>query len=92
MDAEYRTRIADIRRFARDALREQRPIDGGARLTFEETVRDRLEAFVAAESECCPFLTMDLHATPGELVLEVTGPEAAAPIIAALLDAGSAPG
>jgi hypothetical protein len=40
---------------------------------------------VAAERECCPFLTMDLRTAGDELVLEVTGPEAAAPIIAELL-------
>jgi hypothetical protein len=81
--AEYRSRADDIGRFARDALLERRRIDGGARLTFDDApgVRARLEAFVAAESQCCPFLTMDLHAAGGRLVLDVTGPEAAAPII-----------
>ena len=81
--AEYRKRVADTGQVARDALRERRPIDGGTRLSFEETadVRERLEAFVAAESECCPFLTMHLHAADGRLVLEVTGPELAAPIV-----------
>lgn len=44
-------------------------------------VRERLEAFVAAESECCPFLTMNLQAADGRLRLEVTGPELAGPII-----------
>jgi hypothetical protein len=80
---EYRRRVADTGQVARDALRERRPIDGGVRLTFEETVdtRRRLEAFVAAESTCCPFLTMNLHAADGRLVLDVTGPELAAPII-----------
>ena len=81
--AEYRKRVAEIGQVARDALRERRPIDGGVRLSFEATadVRRRLEAFVAAESECCPFLTMNLRAGDGRLVLEVTGPELAAPII-----------
>ena len=81
--ADYRKRVADIREVARDALRDRRRIDGGARLSFEETagLRERLEALVAAESECCPFLTMSLQAADGHLVLEVTGPEEAAPII-----------
>ena len=35
-----------------------------------------MEAFVAAESDCCPFLTMKLR-----LVLDVTGPAEAAPIV-----------
>jgi len=81
--ADYRRRVDDTGQVARDALRERRPIDGGARLTFEETAdtRRRLEAFVAAESTCCPFLTMDLRSADGRLVLDVTGPETAAPII-----------
>jgi hypothetical protein len=44
-------------------------------------VRERLGGLVAAESACCPFLTLHFHAAGGRLVLEVTGPEAAAPII-----------
>jgi len=78
--AEYRDRAADLHRFAREALRERRPIAGGARLTFDLAARERLETLIAAEAECCPFLTMDLR-----LVLDVTGPAAAAPIIAELL-------
>ena len=52
-------------------------------MTFDESadVRERLEVFVAAESQCCPFLTMNLTAGTGRLVSDVTGPELAAPII-----------
>jgi len=90
---DYRRRTDDIRELAREALRDRRPIDGGVRLTFDTTARERLEAVVAAESECCPFLTMDLRAADGRLVLDVTGPEAAAPIIAELfVTPGPAPG
>ena len=83
--AQYRDRTDEIRRFARDALRNRHAIDGGVRLTFDATARERLEAFVAAEAECCPVLTMDLRTTGGGLIFEVTGPEAATPIIAELL-------
>jgi hypothetical protein len=81
--ADYRQRVADTGQVARDALRERRPIDGGARFAFDETadIRQRLEAFVAAESTCCPFLTMRLESDGDQLLLEVTGPELAAPII-----------
>lgn len=81
--AEYRKRVADTGQVARDDLLERQPITGGARLSFDDTpgVHERLEAFVAAESECCPFLTMNLRTTDGRLILEVTGPELAAPII-----------
>jgi hypothetical protein len=83
--AQYRDRTDEIRRFAHDAVRDRHAIDGGVRLTFDATARERLEAFVAAEGECCPFLTMDLRTAGDGLVLEVTGPEAAAPVIAELL-------
>ena len=81
--ADYRKRLADIGEFARKALRDRHPIDGGACLSFDETddVRARLAAFVAAESECCPFLTMNLKAADDRLLLEITGPELAAPVI-----------
>jgi hypothetical protein len=81
--ADYRQRVADTGDVAREALRERRPIDGGQRLVFHETgdIRRRLDAFVAAESTCCPFLTMRLQDDGDRLVLDVTGPELAASII-----------
>lgn len=81
--AAYRKRVADTGQVARDALLERQPINGGTRLSFDDTpgVRERLEAFVAAESECCPFLRMNLRTGDLRLVLEVTGPELAAAII-----------
>ena len=83
--ADYRRRIADLEAFARAALLDRRPMDRGVRLTFDATARPRLEAFIAAESECCPFLTMDLRPADGRLVLEVTGPDEATPVVAQLL-------
>jgi hypothetical protein len=81
--ADYRRRVAETGDVAREALRERRPIDGGERLVFEETghVRGRLEAFIAAESTCCPFLTMRLQSDGDRLALDITGPELATPII-----------
>ena len=78
---QYRERAADIAHLARAALRDRRRIDGGVRLTFDAAARKRVEALVAAEAECCPFLTLDLRAVAGSLVLDVTGPAAAAPVI-----------
>src|SRR5215208_203865 len=81
--AEYRRRIAKSGEITRAALRERRRIAGGLRLSFAGSgdVHERLERFVAAESRCCPFLTMRLAAAGHEIVLEVTGPAGAAPII-----------
>ena len=86
--AEYRRRADDIARLAHAALRDRRRIDGGVRLTFDATARERLAALVAAEAECCPFLTLDLRAAAGGLVLDVTGPAAAAPVIEELFPGG----
>jgi hypothetical protein len=74
--ADHRERLADLDQLARDALLDRAPIDGGIRLTFDAEARERVEAFVAAESDCCPFLAMKLR-----LVLDVTGPAEAAPIV-----------
>jgi MerR family copper efflux transcriptional regulator len=81
--ADYRQRIADTDRVAHAALLDRQAIDGGARLTFAdgEQRRAELEALIAAESSCCPFLTMQLRRANGRLILDVTGPDAAAPII-----------
>ena len=81
--ADYRRRVADANQLARDALRTREPIERGVRLTFTESpeVRARLEALVAAESECCPFLTMRFRGGADRIVLDVTGPDDAAPIL-----------
>ena len=81
---ESRDRAGEVGRLARTALLARHRIDGGVRMIFDKAARERLEVLVAAEAECCPFLAMDLRAGEGGLVLEVTGPEAAAPIIAEL--------
>ena len=82
--SDYRRRADDIREIARRALRITRPIDGGVQLTFADAggAHARLEALVAAEAACCPFLTLDLRRSGDELVLDVTGPEEAQPVIA----------
>jgi hypothetical protein len=84
--ADYAARMDQLAAIARDALRSREPIDGGARLVFdasdgtERTLRD----VFAAEARCCSFLRFDLRRTGDTLEVEVTGPEAAKPIIAEL--------
>jgi hypothetical protein len=72
---------------ARRALRSREAIDGGARLRFAaagETESD-LRAVIAAEAECCAFLSFDLRDDGGDgLLLDVTGPADAQPIIGEL--------
>ena len=41
----------------------------------------RLRELIAAESSCCSFLSFSLERVDGELVLDVTGPPDARPVI-----------
>ena len=82
--ADYRQRVAETGDVAREALRERRPIDGGQRLVFHETgdVRATPGGLRRTPSpNCCPFLTMSLQSDGDRLILDVTGPELATPII-----------
>jgi hypothetical protein len=57
---------------------------GGARIELRALpgVRRELERLVAAERDCCPFMTMSVETTDDQvLVLAVTAPASAAPII-----------
>jgi hypothetical protein len=52
--------------------------DGGRhwlRFRAEPVIAERLEAIVAAESECCSFLDMSLSREGDELVLTIGAPE-----------------
>jgi hypothetical protein len=58
-------------------------VEGGRHLLrFRESAqtRRRLEAIIAAESECCSFLDLSLTEDDGELLLSITAPEDAQPI------------
>lgn len=67
-------------------------IPGGRRLVLTDVDRQTLEALVDAERGCCGFLTLTLAegGTEGELILDITGPAEADPVIEAL--AGGATG
>ena len=66
-------RLAEIRAIGADALLG---VYGGGALRFRDdgATRTRLEAIVAAESECCSFLGFDLRADGEELELRITAP------------------
>ena len=84
--SDIRARRATIDGIARESLRSREPIEGGARLIFapDTATENALRDLIAAEAECCPFLTMDLARGTDAVMLEVTGPEDAQPIIAEL--------
>jgi hypothetical protein len=68
------------------AVRSRERLADGERLTFVDTpdTERQLRAVIAAESSCCPFLTMQLGRDRHGLVLEITGPQGTRPIIAEL--------
>jgi hypothetical protein len=84
--ADYVERTQDTAALSRRALRSQEPIPDGTRLTFEASAdtERQLREVVAAEARCCAFLRMDLQPGEDALVLEITGPAEAQPIIAEL--------
>lgn len=84
--SEFAERTQDTAALARRALRSRQPIPEGTRLTFEasaDTERE-LRAVIAAESRCCAFLQLDLRSYHDALILDITGPDEAEPIIAGL--------
>jgi hypothetical protein len=86
---ELPARRAEMASLGRDALTSAETAGPRSVLRFraEDGVRDRLESFVAAESECCPFFDLALHDEPGAVVLTVQAPEDAEPVLAELVAA-----
>jgi len=50
-------------------------------------VRERLAAVVAAEADCCAFLTMGVYDEPDVVVLTIDPPAGAEPMLHELVDA-----
>lgn len=86
---ELPARLAEIRAIGVDALLG---VDGGGALRFrnDDATRIRLEAIVAAESECCSFLGFDLRAHGEQLELRITAPADAEPVADELVHAFAA--
>jgi hypothetical protein len=78
--AELRARRAEVAALSARALRAR----DGNRLVFDPAAEPVLLELIALEAECCPFLTLALGRVGDDLVLRITGPEEAAPIIAEL--------
>lgn len=78
--------MADL---GRDALVDAHTEPTRAQLRFVAGagVRTRVDALVAAESQCCAFLTMSVSEEPGSVVLTIETPEAAEPVLAELVGA-----
>jgi hypothetical protein len=76
-------RLALIEQLAQERLIAREPGDAGLRVRLRDTedIERRTRELIAAESSCCSFLTFSLGRVDGELVLEISGPDDARPVI-----------
>jgi hypothetical protein len=76
-------RLALIDALAADGVLERTPTEKGMRVRLRDTadIERRTRELVAAESECCAFLDFALGRENGDLVLDISGPEDARPVI-----------
>lgn len=81
---DYAAHVDALSALAAEALRSREPTPRGERLVFALDAERRLRDVIAAEAACCPFLRLDLRRRRDALVLEISGPEDARPVIAAL--------
>jgi hypothetical protein len=76
-------RLALIDGLAADGLLDRAATEHGLRVRLRDTpdIERRVRELVAAESACCSFLDFALSRDAGELLLEITGPADARPVI-----------
>ena len=76
-------RLALIDALAADGLLDRTSTDAGLRVRLRDTpaIEQRTRELVAAESKCCAFLDFDLGREGDTLVLDISGPEDARPVI-----------
>jgi mercuric ion transport protein len=79
----YRTRVARIHALMDQALIARERLETSVRMRFhtDAGVEAHLEALIALERECCPFLVFALEKRPDEMVLTISGPESAAALL-----------
>jgi hypothetical protein len=87
-DSELTQRRERMRVLADRALIDGTETPVGRRLRFQDRpeVEREIEALIAAEARCCPFLTFALRRTDGELVLDVTAPPEAGGLLEPLFE------
>jgi hypothetical protein len=85
---DLQQRLAEIAAVGETARR----VGDELRFPADASTRERLEAIVAAERHCCPFLIFELRETGDELALTIGASDEAEPIAAELRDAFTAGG
>jgi hypothetical protein len=85
---ELRARQAQMAELGRDALVAARVAGTHAELRFARVagVLERVQSVVAAESQCCAFLTMRVDDAPDDVRLTIDAPTDAEPVLAELVD------
>ena len=76
-------RLALIDGLAADGLIDRAATDAGLRVRLRDTpeIEQRTRELIAAESRCCTFLDFTLHRDGDALVLDITGPRDARPVL-----------
>jgi hypothetical protein len=84
-------RLALIDALAGDGLLQRTPTDAGVRVRLRDTpdIEQRVRELVAAESACCAFLDFHLGREDGVLVLDISGPDDARPVVEMLFAPGA---
>jgi hypothetical protein len=82
-------RLTEITTLGRDALIDvvREPARVELRFAAGDGIRDRLDAIVQAEAQCCAFLNMGLRDQPDQVVLHITAPPEADLVLGELVDA-----
>lgn len=86
---ELPQRLAEMADLGRAALLDVRtePLQAQLRFAAGAGIRDRVAAVVAAESQCCAFLTMRVVDERDAVVLSITAPDGAEAVLTELVDA-----
>jgi hypothetical protein len=86
---ELPKRLAEMSALGDDALVDARTGPAHAELRFaaRDGIRERVEAIVAAESQCCAFLAMAVVDEPDTVILTIDAPEGAELVLDELVSA-----
>jgi hypothetical protein len=80
---DYRKRLSSIRALGEVAFLDAEARPDGAVLSFRDSehVRAELEAIVEAEATCCSFLDLSLRSEADRLILTISSPPDAMPVV-----------
>jgi hypothetical protein len=87
--AEAAQRGGDIGELARDALISRSRTNEGLQFVFAKEAEERVRWLVAAESQCCPFLSFEIASKEETVRLEIRGPRDAGPVLDSLFAAAA---